>query len=333
MRLSLTDGRPPAAVVLVGLGLLWGAGFPAVELVVTELPPLAAAAIRYGVAGVAVLGYAVASGGRIRPPDRRTAVGVGLVGAFTFCGYQGGLYLGTQYVSGAVAAVVTTTSPVLAAVLAVPVFGESRGWPDALGFVVGVAGVVVLADPTAIDAVGVLTDPTASGVGQTTVGVALVFGGTALFAAGSLAIQAFGGGLSTPAFQGEAMVVGAALLVVASLARGESLPPAAAVSPQALLALVYVTVVAGTLGYLVYFRLVERVGATETTLVAYLEPVGATLVAVTLLGQTVDARTVTGSLAVAAGFTLVSRRTLRRAVVAARGGGEVSGGEGATEER
>lgn len=310
VRVSLADGRPPAAVVLVGLGLLWGAGFPAVELVVTELPPLAAAAIRYGVAGAVVLGYAVASGCRIRPPDARTAVGIGLVGAFTFCGYQAGLYLGTQYVSGAVAAVVTTTSPVLAALLAVPLLGESRGWPDVLGFVVGVAGVVVLSEPTAT-----------GGVGPTAVGVALVFGGTTLFAVGSLAIQTFGGRLSTPAFQGQAMVVGATLLVVASLARGERLPPPSTVSPRGLLALVYVTLVAGTLGYLVYFRLVSHVGATETTLVAYVEPIGATLVAVTLLDRTVDATTVVGFLAVAAGFTLVSRRTLRRAVVGRAGDG------------
>jgi probable blue pigment (indigoidine) exporter len=67
-----------------------------------------------------------------------------------------------------------------------------------------------------------------------------------------------------------------------------------------------------------YFRLVREVGATETTLVAYLEPVAATVVSVLLLGQTISMTTVVGFVAVAAGFTLVSRSTMRQAIVSLR---------------
>ncbi|WP_306061407.1 hypothetical protein [Natronococcus wangiae] len=56
------------------------------------------------------------------------------------------------------------------------------------------------------------------------------------------------------------------------------------------------------------------IGATETTLVAYLEPIAATTVSVLLLGQTIGATTSIEFLAVATGFTLVSRETMQRAV-------------------
>jgi probable blue pigment (indigoidine) exporter len=48
--------------------------------------------------------------------------------------------------------------------------------------------------------------------------------------------------------------------------------------------------------------------------VAYLEPVAATVVSVLLLNQTIDTTTVVGFVGVAAGFTLVSRDTMRRVV-------------------
>jgi drug/metabolite transporter (DMT)-like permease len=293
----------PAGLAIVGLGLLWGAGFPAIDIVVAQFPPLAAAGIRYAVSGCLVLAYATVKTERFLPRTRRELVGIAVVGGFMFGGYQAGLYLGTQYVSGAVAAVVTTMSPVVAALVAVPILGESRGLVDVAGFCLGLAGVVVLSQPT----VGAAT------LSTTATGVGLVFLGTTLFAVGSVAVQLFDGGLPTKALQGWAMLFGATLLFLGAVVRGESMPPFRSLSLLGLGSLLYITLVAGAGGYLLYFRLVRRVGATETTLVAYLEPVAATLVSVLLLGRTVGATTVVGFVAVAGGFTLVSRRTMRRA--------------------
>lgn len=294
--------RVPAGLVIVGLGLLWGAGFPAIEIVVDELPPLAAAGIRYGVSGCLVLLYAHLSGMQLLPRTRADLVAIAVVGGFMFGGYQAGLYLGTQYVSGAVASVVTTMSPVVAALVAVPFLGESRGVVDGVGFCLGVAGVVVLSRPS----LGTTT------VSTTTVGVGLVFVGTVLFAIGSVVVQRFDGDLPLEALQGWAMLVGASFLFVGSVARGETVPPLRTVSPLALASLLYITVIAGAGGYLLYFRSIRRVGATETTLVAYLEPVAATAVSTAFFSQTVGTTTVVGFLAVAAGFTLVSRETVRQ---------------------
>jgi len=308
----------PAGVAVVALGVLWGAGFPAIDAVVAELPPLGAAGLRYAVSGCIVLAYAAATVDRLLPRSLRELLGVVVVGTFVFCGYQAGLYLGTEHVTGATAAVVTTTSPIVAALVAVPVLGESRGRLDALGFCFGGLGVVVLAGPS----LG------GGSVSATALGVGMVFVGTALFAVGAVTVQVLDGGLPTVALQGWAMVLGAALLFVGAAARGEPLPDVTAMSPVGLASLTYVILVAGAGGYLIYFQLVSRIGATETTLVAYLEPLSATLVSVLLFGTSLGLRTVVGFLAVAAGFTLVSRETVRRTVAELR-----STREGATAGR
>lgn len=304
----------PAGLAIIGLGALWGASFPAIEIVVAQLPPLGAAGIRYAVSGLIILVYAGITTERLLPRNRRELIGITTVGGFVFGGYQAGLYLGTQHISGAVASVVTTMSPVVAALVAVPILGESRGLVDVAGFGLGVTGVLVLSQPSV--GTGALS--------STAIGVGLVFFGTVLFAVGSVTVQLFDEDLPGEALQGWAMLVGAVLLFCAATLRGESLPPVDSLSLEALVSLVYVTLVAGAGGYLLYFRLVRRVGATETTLVAYLEPVAATQVSILLLGQAVDVTVVLGFLAIAAGFSLVSRDTMRRAIAEIRSTPECS---------
>lgn len=292
----------PFGFAIIGLGFLWGVGFPAIEVVVAELPPLGAAGLRYTVSGGIVLAYAATTTNRVVPRTTREFLGIVIVGGFMFGGYQAGLYIGTQYVSGAIASVVVTMSPVMAALVAVPILGESRGIADVCGFLLGVLGVVVISQPS--------LEGTLSSMG---VGVGLVFIGTTLFAVGSVAVQLFDEGLPAESLQGWAMLVGAGLLFCGATLRGETVPAMRSLSPIAIGALLYITMVAGAGGYLLYFRLVRHVGATETALVAYLEPISATLISIALFGHRIESTTVVGFVAVAVGFTIVSRDTMRRA--------------------
>lgn len=296
---SRTVSLDSALVSFLLLGLLWGGSFIAIDVAVAQLPPLLLAGSRYAIAGLVVFGYAAVVTDRLWP---RTASEVGLIaaaGLFTFAGYQSALFVGTQYVSGSVAAVVVSLSPVVAAGLGQLVLAdESADAADGVGFLLGVIGVALVAQP--------------STAGQTTLGVVIVLAGAASFGVGAVATRAFDSGLPTATTQAWAMAVGSVVLLAASATSGESAPAVGRVSPDALLAFGYVTVCAGAVGYLLYFRLLETAGATETTLVSYLEPVVAVAIAALLIGETVRPATIGGFLVVCAGFAVVKRRSVWR---------------------
>jgi drug/metabolite transporter (DMT)-like permease len=201
-------------------------------------------------------------------------------------------------VSSAAAAIVVSLSPILTA-------GFSRLWlpserltpAGVLGLLLGLSGVVVLARPS----------PGTVGVSP---GIALVVLAALSFAAGSVLNRRIDAALPVETLEAWAMLVGAALLHVASVAVGE---PATAVefTGRSVGALVYLAVAASALGFLVYFDLLERLGPVEINLVSYAAPPSAAVVGFLLLGEVVDTATVAGFFVILAGFTLLKRDAVR----------------------
>jgi drug/metabolite transporter (DMT)-like permease len=280
-----------SGLLFVSIAWIWGGSFVAIEVGLSSVPPFWFAGLRYMLAGLVVSGVAAATG-RIRPQGRTEWLSIALVGVFVVAGYHGLLYLGTAAVSGAIAAVVVSLSPVLTTVIAGAVLAEqSADLVDGLGLLFGLAGVAVIANP------GGATVPMG--------GVALVFVGVSLFALGSVGIRALDSGLPAAALQGWGMLLGSTLLVGGAVARGEAFPTGI-VSGGAMVPFIYLTLVAGVVGYLVYFELLSRIGPVRVNLVAYLEPVTAAMVAWAVLGHAPTARTAGGFLLVLCGFALAT---------------------------
>lgn len=146
--------------------------------------------------------------------------------------------------------------------------------------------------------------------------MALVFLGTAAFAVGSVLLRRVRPVLPLRALQGCGMLLGAGLLHVGSLARGEG--QALAWSPTALLAATFLIVGPGVVAFLLYFRLLGSVGATQTSLVAYLEPPAAAALSWALFGYVPTAAEVGGFALVLAGFALLKREATLRIAGRAR---------------
>lgn len=290
--------RVPSYPVLFGLlGVLWGGSFVAIEVGLATVPPLLLAAVRYDVAAVAVVAYALATADRWRPRTRADVLAVATVGGLVVAGYQSLLFLGEQQVSGAVAAIVVSLSPVLTVGIAAAVVpGDGLGTTGYAGVALGFLGVLLVVDPT--------------GGAASLTGLALVFGGAVCFASGSVLLRELDPALPDRSVQAWAMVLGALVLHLGSLARGETVP--ATWTPEAVGALAYLGVVSGAGAYLLYFELLDRVGASEVNLVAYVEPVVATALSWLLLGHHLDAGALAGFLVIFAGFGLVKHeRALR----------------------
>lgn len=208
------------------------------------------------------------------------------------------LFVGQQTVPSGVAAIMQSLVPVLTSLWALSLLPEERvSVVGSIGILLGFVGVGLIVQP----------DP-ANLLGGNAVGRLLVFGQTASVALGGVIIQRAGPTLDRTALSGWSMAVGGAVLFAVSDALGE--PFAFPATVPGLAAVAYLGVFATAVAFFIYYTLLEVRGALETSLVAYLVPVVATVVGILVLGESVTLPTVAGFLLVFAGFVLLKRRAI-----------------------
>ena len=296
---DLLSTSESVVVAFVLLATLWGSSFVAIEAGLHYFPPLLFAGIRYAVAGAIVLGVAAVATGRAIPRGRDEWVGVAVAGTFVIAAYHGLLYVGELYVSGAVAAVVVSLSPVLTAVFAALILPSERLGPVEIGgFALGIVGVVVIADPTAAGLGG-------SGL----LGVALALGGAVAFSLGAVLLRPLRTDLPIAALQGWAMVLGAGILFAGAALFGES-PAAIEWTRTAVVSLTYLTLLSGVVAFLIYFALLDAVGPAQLHLVGYAEPLVAAVGSWAVFGSLIEAEAIVGFVAILAGFLALERRQI-----------------------
>ena len=278
------------------LAVFWGSSFVAIEVGLHEFPPLYFAGLRYLLAGGLFMAIAVLTAPDLLPKTRTDVASIAVVAVFLIAANNAFLYLGEQIVSGAVASIVLSLAPVLTVVFASVTL--ERGLPrghEVFGFVLGIAGVVVVAQP----------DPGSIDVNHL-LGIGLVLLAATSFAAGGVLSRVVRSGLPIRSIQAWGMLSGSAILFAAAGLRGEAMS-AVHVSTTGLVSLVYLVVFSGVLAYLIYFTLLDRVGPSQLNLVGYLEPVTAALVAWLLLGNPITVTMIVGFVLIMLGFTAIRR--------------------------
>lgn len=298
-----------SAILFVGLAAIWGTAYLAIDVGLRSAPPVTLAALRYDVAGavllVAALAGPVRRGGRWRP---RGAEGWKLVteGGLLVVGLHFALlFAGQQYVSGGIASVVMSLTPVLTPIFALWLLsGERLDSRETVGVLLGLLGVAIVARPT----------PGAGSGGQLAVGVALLFLSAASLALGSVLTRRHQTEMSVVPTQAWMMGLGALVLDALVFALpGESF---ALVEPsfELLAALAYLSVVASVGGFVAYFHLLDRFGPNEATLVSYVVPMFAALSQWVVLGEAISTATALGFGVILLGFAAVKWRAVRRTV-------------------
>ncbi|WP_430505514.1 DMT family transporter [Haloparvum sp. PAK95] len=294
------DSSPAATVAaFLLLALLWGGSFVAIEAGLHYFPPLLFAGVRYLVAGVVVLGYAALTVDQWVPRNRTEWAGSLVAGGLVIALYHALLYVGELHVSGAIAAVIVSLSPVLTAAFAALILPNERlGSMELGGFLLGIVGVTVIASPTA--------DALAS---AQTLGAGLVLLGAVAFALGAVLLRPLRTDFSLVALQGWAMVSGSVLLFAGAQLRGES-TAAIVWNATSIVSLAYLTVLSGVVAFLIYFALLDAVGPAQLHLVGYVEPVVAAAFSWVVFGHVIDAEALVGFLAILAGFVVLERHAL-----------------------
>ncbi|WP_224448142.1 DMT family transporter [Haloprofundus salilacus] len=285
--------RTRIAGLFLLLPVLFGAAFPAIKLGLDYVPPLLFAAGRYLLSAGLLLGFAAMTTDAWLPRTRGDWVAVLGAGVF-FVGGTGLLYLGQQYTTSGVAAIIYSLIPILTPLVAWGLLPHERfSRRYLLGLFVGFVGVALVIRP----------EPT-NLLGESVVGEGLVLLAATSVTLGSVLVRRYRSTMSVVALTGWAMIPGALIQLAFSAALGESL---AAVRPTATAALLllYLAVFASGVGFAVYFYLLERLGPLQVNLISYLIPVVAVTVGWLFLDEPITALTLAGFAVIVVGFALL----------------------------
>lgn len=282
--------RPSTAAVVTALLLVyvvWGSTYFAIAVMIETLPPLLAAGVRYGVAGVLMLGVLVIHA-RLRPSaepvERPTAAhwrSAFVIGTLLLLGGNGGVVLAELRIPSSVAAVLVATVPIWLAVFDSIL---TRRPPTLLvvgGLVAGIVGVAVLLVP--VDGLDRL-DP---------IGVALVVVGALCWAAGSLYARRAPlprSGLLATAME---MMAGGVALLGGGLLLGEAgRTNVSTFSGESLLAVAYLIVFGSIVAFTAYTWLLANVSVSTVGTYAYVNPIVAVGLGALLLSEPITPRTI-----------------------------------------
>lgn len=273
---------------LLLLSLLWGAAYLFMRSAVPAFGPAALIALRMGIA-VLVLAPLLAWRGGWRPLVARPVPLLVQALPFTALPF---LALGwsAQHLTAGLLAVLNATAPLFAALLARLVQHEKLGGWRIAGLVLGFGGVALLA--------------AGSGSFRSTQGalaVAAVLGVSCLWAVGALYTRRQFAGVDSVALTTGSLALAALALAPWAVASWPTQPPPL----RAWLEMAFLGVASSGLGFLLYYRLLQRVGAVRAMSVTFLNPVVALLSGALYLGEALTLHTLAGAAVVLVGTALV----------------------------
>jgi len=303
-------GRYRNLSLFLVLAAVWGTAFVAIRAGLEHYPPVLFAALRYDIAGLLMLAYATYVLEDVVPRGRDQWLLVAIGSTLLIAAYHVFLFVGQQHTTAAAAAIVVSLSPVLTTGFARALFpSDALSAIGVVGVALGLIGVVIIARPDPNDLLA--ADAVATG---------LVFLAATSFALGAVLTRRIEGDMPIESMEAWSMLGGAGLMHLLSLAMREPITPGQWANTEAIATLAYLAIVSSALGFLIYFDLLERLGAVEINMVSYVAPVFAALFGWLYLGEVIDAPTFVGFGLIALGFVLVKREAIREEFVAVRAG-------------
>ena len=256
--------------ILGGLAFafMWSSAFSSARIIVADASPLMALSARYLISGLLGVGIALALGQswRLTPAQWRATIIFGILQNAVYLGLN---FIAMQTVQASLAAIIASTMPLLVGLATWLILGEKLRPLGMGGLVAGVIGVIVI-----------MSARISGGVDLT--GLLLCGIGVVALSAATLLVRGATSGGNFLMVVGLQMLVGCVALTLAMLAFetpyiNPSWPLAAAFA--------YTCLVPGLLATVVWFWLVNRIGATRAATFHFLNPFFGVAIAWVLLGE------------------------------------------------
>ena len=277
--------------------VVWGSTYLAIRVMVRELPPMAAAALRFLTAGVIMAGIA-AIVDRAQPrPTRRQLIDYAFSGVLLLSAGNGLVMWAEKSIPSSIAALIVATVPVWLLLLG----GLRRGGPGRtgrvwIGTLIGLAGVALVARPEG----GVEAGHWA--------GIAALQAACISWALGSLYAQNVAKRL--PLFTASAvqMIAGGAVLVLESMVMREDLSRFAGASGSAWAAMAYLIAFGSLLAFTAFAYALNELPASTVGTYAYVNPVVAVILGSVFLDEPISKVLLAGAALIVVAVVLTTVR-------------------------
>lgn len=276
--------------ILMGLAFafMWSSAFTSARIIVEAAPPVSSLALRFLISGL--LGVVMAR--MLGQTWHLTAAQWRATIMFGIC--QNALYLGLNFVAmqtveASLAAIIASTMPLLVGLALWVIWGEKIGPMGVAGLLAGVIGVALIMG-------------TRMQGGADLYGIALCVIGVVALAFATLSVRGATSGGNFLMVVGLQMLVGAAVLAGVGAAT-ETIE--VTWSWKLIVAFAYTTLVPGLAATLVWFMLMDRVGAVKAATFHFLNPVFGVVIAAIILGEVLRVWDIVGVIIVTLGILAV----------------------------
>jgi drug/metabolite transporter (DMT)-like permease len=282
--------------------VMWGSTYLAMRVVVSQIPPYAAGALRYMISGPLMLGCLALMGHKIRI-DRRDLVRLLVIGVLLLSISNIAVMWAEEYVPSGLAALVVALVPLFVVALEAWVFRVGRMSTRGIGgLALGIAGLVTLLWPKMISG---------TRLGRLElVGVAILAAASLSWSLGSILSHHWN--FTVGVFPAAAWQMTLAGLVNSAIALVSGSFQHAHWTLHCLGIIGYLVVCGSWLGFTAYIWLLEHVPPPKVATYAYVNPIVAVFLGWLLLHEKVDAFMLAGTLIIVAAVALVNASPLRR---------------------
>lgn len=286
---------PLTWVFLILLGLIWGGSFFFARVAVEHVPPLTLVLLRVFLAAAALHLYLFGRHAlyRLLASRWRGFILLGIINnviPFTL------IFAGQTEIGAGLAATLNATTPLFTVIIANRLTTDEKMTMAKLaGCLLGLVGTAVLIGPSAATGLGAPVWAQLAIIGAAiSYGFAAIYGKTfrdmppTVTATGQLTASS---------------LVMLPLVLLIDHPWSLPMPP-----PGIIAAIIMLAVVSTSLGYILYFRIIQDAGATSGSIVTLLVPPSALLLGAVFLGERLSLETLLGFLLIAAGLVTIDGR-------------------------
>ncbi|MDH3695250.1 MAG: DMT family transporter [Gammaproteobacteria bacterium] len=166
-----------ALLLVLAIGVLWGLNWPAVKIILGEVPPLTLRAVGFSISAILLYLAARFMGQSLLPPPNER-LPLAIAGWLTILGFNSLTAFGQLLTETSKAVIIAFTMPLWATLFAVVFLKEAFTWVRAASIAIGISGLYVLVS----DDIGALI--------KAPVGPILILGAALSWAAGTVALKA-----------------------------------------------------------------------------------------------------------------------------------------------